>query len=486
MHSNSNENARLAEIVKNFGTPRILVIGDLMLDHYIYGKAGKVSQEAPVMALEWKREEWRLGGAANVALMCKALGAEVTIAGVVGVDMEREELGHQLKNAGICISAVVNDSSRKTTVKHRYIGQSNGSQGQQVLRVDRESQEGISKGIADRMWGEFREGFDEYDVVLISDYGKGVCTEDLMGTVGKMANQRIIPLIADPCRGEWWGKYIRTDAITPNRVEWEHLKANNGGEIEATVFITQDADGIILSYGGETKYFPTRPRTVYDVTGAGDAVLAMIGMCYANRVSPEDAARLANIAGGLEVERLGCVPVTREEVIADLLPFVPAVPSGGHRQSQHVSNGGECTKKSEKKRVVFTNGCFDLLHAGHVAFLEAAKREGDYLIVAVNDDRSAEILKGKGRPIIPLKQRVLMLKSLSCVDEVQVQITLTPHHLLKVFKPDVLVKGEPYKSISEVVGHEIVEAYGGTVKILPGVPGLSTTEILRRIRKCNL
>ena len=461
----------LVEIVKSLGTPRILVVGDLMLDHYTYGNADRISQEAPVMALEYEREEYRLGGAANVALMAKALSAEVSVAGVVGSDNHGVWIVSELERQGANAGAVLSHPHRPTTTKHRFMGQANGSQPQQVLRIDRESREPICKEAKKRILQEIDVA--GFDAVLISDYGKGVCTHDIVQCIIRQCWDSQVPSVIDPCRSTFLNTLYGADAITPNRSELfsligrgrksgipqildasQRLHDNTGGN--ATVFATIDSDGIVLvSRDADAEHFPTRPRRIFDVTGAGDAVLAMIGLCQAEKVPLSQAAQLANIAGGLEVERIGCVPITREEVIADL--------------------GGTASPR----RIVFTNGCFDLLHIGHVRLLEAAKREGDYLIVGINCDATVRKLKGEGRPVIPEQNRADMLRSLRCVDEVRIFHEETPHRILEEIRPAVLVKGE---STREVIGREVVEAYGGEVKILPGMNGVSTTQILQKIR----
>jgi len=490
----------LVEILRGAGHPRLLVVGDLVLDRYTWADAERISQEAPVMLLREDRRESRLGGAANVANMLRGLEAEVVMAGVVGDDEDGREMRHQMTRSGINCELVVTDESRPTTVKTRVIGRAQHRHPHQVLRVDRESRDPLHGRIADELVlaldrmisGDGRP----VDAVLVSDYAKGVCTPGLLATVISAGREAGIPVIVDPASTADYRLYRGATAITPNRTETSRATGRvietvedglaAAGELCGNLdldiaFVTLDSDGIaVATSGDETCHVPTRRREVYDITGAGDMVLATIGLSAAAGCDPETMARLANTSGGLEVEQIGVVTVTRGEMIADLL--------GGPRSAREKIRDREwladvlSARRESGQRVVLTNGCFDLLHAGHLACLEQAAAEGDCLVVAVNSDRSVRGLeKAPGRPIIPEDQRAAMLAALEVVDFVVIFDEATPEALIETLRPDVLVKGGTY-AVKDIVGGELVTAYGGEVKPLGLVPGLSTSEILARIR----
>ncbi len=490
----------LVEILRGAGHPRLLVVGDLVLDRYTWADAERISQEAPVMLLREDHRESRLGGAANVANMLRGLEAEVVMAGVVGDDEDGREMRHQLTRSGINCELVVTDESRPTTVKTRVIGRAQHRHPHQVLRIDRESRDPLNGRIAE----ELVSAMDRIivgdgrpvDAVLVSDYAKGVCTPGLLAAVISAGREAGIPVIVDPASTADYRLYRGATAITPNRSETS--RATNrvietvedglaaAGELCGNLdldiaFVTLDSDGIaVATSADETCHVPTRRREVYDITGAGDMVLATIGLSAAAGCDPETMARLANTSGGLEVERIGVVTVTRGEMIADLL--------GGPRSAREKIRDREwladvlSARRESGQRVVLTNGCFDLLHAGHLACLEQAAAEGDCLVVAVNSDRSVRGLKkAPGRPIILEDQRAAMLAALEVVDFVVIFDEATPEALIETLRPDVLVKGGTY-AVKDIVGGELVTAYGGEVKPLGLVPGLSTSEILARIR----
>ena len=313
----------LIDVMQQLGHPRLLVIGDLILDRYVWGEAERVSQEAPVILLRQESEEMRLGGAANVANMIRGLDAGVTIAGVVGRDSDGEELQASLANAGVDCSTVLIDESRPTTVKVRFIGKAQSRHPHQILRVDRESRHALPTAIEDEFLAQVLARLDGHQAVLISDYSKGVCTPRVLRTVIEAAKARGIPVLVDPGPKANYADYTGATAVTPNRLE---TKLATGCEVCSAedaffagrhlvetlqltnAFVTLDKDGIALALSdGSAELFPTRKREVYDITGAGDMVLAMIGVGLADGLSPQDLCRLANVAGGLEVERIGVV-----------------------------------------------------------------------------------------------------------------------------------------------------------------------------------
>lgn len=486
----------LLDAVERLGTPRILVAGDLILDRYVWGDAERISQEAPVILLREERQETRLGGAANVANMLIGLDARVDLAGVIGADLDGRALSMDLDRAGIGQGTIVADPSRPTTAKVRFMGRAQYRHPHQMLRVDRETRQPISSAIVKQLLAAILPKLGEYDAILISDYAKGVCTSELLRPLIDAARSQRIPVVVDPAAGGDYRLYRGVTGVTPNRSET--FKAT-GREIRTIddacragqqlveqfdldmAFVTIDRDGIALSQRDrDAVHLPTRPREVCDITGAGDMVLAMIGVGMAAGVDPVDLCRLANVAGGLEVEQVGVVPITRKQVIADILHGARDVENKVCALDdlvRHVS-----ARRKAGQRIVLTNGCFDLLHVGHVSYLQEAAREGDCLIVAINSDDSVRRLgKGADRPIFDQEYRSRMLAGLESVDYVVAFAEDTPHALLEAVRPDVLVKGGTY-SIEEIVGREVVLAYGGVVKPMGMTPGVSTTEIVKRLR----
>ena len=492
----------LAEAVRGLGQPRVLVVGDVILDRYVWGEAERISQEAPVILLRENRREVRLGGAANVAHMLAGLDARPVLAGVIGGDHDGRLVHAELEAVGVECGGLVADPSRPTTVKERFLGRAHHRHPHQMLRVDREVREPLSKSVADTLLAGVKKLLPGVGAVLLSDYGKGVCTPAVLRAVIDAANAAGVPVIADPPSSGDCSHYRGATAVTPNRTETgravgrridtvataeeaaRELVERNGLE---HAFVTLDSDGVVLAKSdGSAALFPTRRRGVCDITGAGDVVLAVIGMGAAAGLPPEDLARLANVAGGLEVEKVGCAVIRRDEILTDLV-------SGGRAGSgKIVADLDELADRVERRRsagqrVVFTNGCFDLLHAGHVALLEQAAAEGDVLVVAANTDESVKALgkgtpgKGPDRPLVPQAQRAEMLAAMQCVDYVTLFAEPTPHRLLRALRPDVLVKGGTY-SAEEIVGREVVLGYGGTVKPLGVLPGWSTTDIVAKIR----
>ncbi len=338
------------------------------------------------------------------------------------------------------------------------------------------------------------DALPDQDIVLISDYAKGVCTPGLLTEVIQLARAAGKRVLVDPIRSADYSRYRGASAMTPNRLE---AGLATGGKIASApdaiplarklcsdldleaAIITLDKEGMALVHrDGRERIFPTRTRQVYDITGAGDMVLAMIGMCLATGADYETAIRLGNIAGGLEVEKVGCAIVTLDEILADM---------GGHRYradakilQREALSREVLSRRTAGQRIVFTNGCFDILHAGHVRYLQEAAAHGDCLVVAINSDSSVQALKGPARPIIPEADRASMLAALEVVDYVTVFNEATPHALLHLLRPDVLIKGGAY-SHDQVVGWEVVESYGGTVVVGCEVRGLSTTRIVERI-----
>jgi D-beta-D-heptose 7-phosphate kinase / D-beta-D-heptose 1-phosphate adenosyltransferase len=489
--------ADLIELVQRLGQPRVLVVGDLMLDRYVWGDAERISQEAPVILLRADRREERLGGASSVATLLRALGARPSLAGIVGADADGARLRSMLLDQGIDDEAVLSDPDRPTTVKERYIGRAQHRHPQQMIRVDYEERKALAPAQERELLQVVGRQMRQTDVVLVSDYDKGVCTPTLLAAVIAAAKACGVKILADPVRGGDYRKYHGCSAITPNRLEaglavGRVLKDANAAlegaaelrerlDLEAAI-VTLDKEGMALAHAdGRRDVFPTRPRQVYDITGAGDMVMAVLGMALAAGADYNPAIRLANVAGGLEVEKVGVAVVTRDEIVRDLLRGGERGEAGWDKVRTREALVREVeARRALGQRVAFTNGCFDVLHAGHVQYLQEARAQADCLVVGLNGDAGVRALKGPGRPVNPAESRALVLAGLEAVGCVTVFDEPTPLELIRVLRPDVLVKGADYRR-EEVVGADFVESYGGRVHLAGLREGHSTTGLLRRL-----
>jgi D-beta-D-heptose 7-phosphate kinase/D-beta-D-heptose 1-phosphate adenosyltransferase len=479
--------------LENLGHPKVVVVGDIVLDRYIWGFAERISQEAPVPLLRADQREHRLGGAASVATMLRALGAEVRLIGGVGCDIEARLVRRMLAEQGIDDHLVLALDDRPTTLKERYIGRAQDRHPQQMIRVDYETREPIPAVTEAQLHSDLPAALDWADVVLISDYGKGVCTPALLRALIDTARDSGVKVVADPIRSPDYARYHGVHCMTPNRLEaqlatgmtiavaedalrvGERLVATLGME---AVLVTLDRDGMALArFDGRSELLPTRPRQVYDITGAGDMVLAVLGLCLASGSDYDEAAALCNVAGGLEVEKFGVALLSREEILRDLVEH-------HHPESSKILDRDHLLAEVHRRRlagqsIVFTNGCFDILHLGHVRLLQEARRLGDYLIVGLNSDASVQRLKGPSRPLNPAEARAEVLSALGAVDVVTVFDDESPLALITAIRPDVLVKGGDYRP-GQVVGRVEVEAAGGRLVIVPLVAGQSTTRLVHR------
>ena len=430
-----------------------------------------------------------------MAGLLRGLGADVSLAGVVGDDADRHLLCRLLREAGIKRKLVFCDSERPTTVKERLIGRAAARHPHQMLRVDRESRNRLPASLEIRLTDAIIAELASCQVLLISDYNKGVCTPQLLTAVFSAARDRGIPVIVDPARIPDYARYRTATILKPNRGEAElasGLTIRSPRDAMAVgrrlcekhlvkaVVVTLDSEGmVVVPADGAGELVNTRPREVYDVTGAGDMTLAMLGLCQATGVTLSDAVHLANVAAGLEIERLGVVPIGLAEIEADLSASKHA------KKRKRVSLVEMITLAESYRRmgrtIVLTNGCFDLLHVGHVNYLQEAAGFGDILVVAVNSDHSIQSIKASDRPIIGQDDRATLLSALECVDHVLVFDTGTPDELLLHIRPDVLVKGGTY-TVEDVVGGEMVRGYGGRVCVTGKTEGASTTAIIARVR----
>lgn len=491
----------LIDLVQRLGEPRVVVVGDVMLDRYVWGNAERISQEAPVILLRADRREERLGGASSVATMLRALGAQVGLAGVVGGDADAGRIRNIFRDLGIDDRAVITDSDRPSTVKERYIGRAQARHPQQMIRVDYEDRSALSPAVEDKLIAALKELILDSDIVLISDYDKGVCTPRVLAEVISLCKATGRKAVADPIRGSDYRKYKGCSAITPNRLEAglatgrvlnTHPEVIAAAEalrhqldLEASI-ITLDKDGMYLDHtDGRKALYPTRPRQVYDITGAGDMVMSVLSMALAAGADYPQAIQLANVAGGLEVEKIGVATVSREEIIRDLLheglPGEHGSPDNRKKLTLPVLVQELEHRRSLGQTIAFTNGCFDVLHAGHVQYLQDARAQADLLVVGLNSDESIRGLKGPSRPVQPLEARSAVLAALQAVDYVVAFSDATPKKLIEAIRPDVLVKGADYRK-SDVVGADFVESYGGRVHLSAVREGFSTTNLIERMR----
>ncbi|MHC4821586.1 MAG: D-glycero-beta-D-manno-heptose 1-phosphate adenylyltransferase [Planctomycetota bacterium] len=486
----------LRHVIRSLGTPTVTVVGDLLLDRYVFGSVGRVSPEAPVHVLNVESEDERPGGAGSVAAMLGGLGVHCRLVGTVGDDDDGDTLLALLQAWGADVSGVIRVSGRRTVVKTRMVARNSQSH-QQVLRVDHEDTTPLSKARERELAKEVRRAVKGCDALVLSDYAKGVLSDTVLDAGFKAAKRAKIHAIVDPKRQDF-RDYRGATLITPNRMETQralNVTLDDPASVEKAgrrllrsvgldaALITLDRDGMALvSRGNPTVYIPTQPREVFDVTGAGDMVIAALATALAGGATAEEAARLANVAGGVEVTHFGVVPVTRDE----LLEAVHAVGDDPGSKVLRIAALREVlrARKARGERVVLTNGCFDVLHVGHIRYLRAARANGDLLVVGLNSDASVKRLKGKGRPVVPFEERAEMLAALDCVDFVVGFGQDTPARLVPAVDPDVLVKGEDWRE-KGVVGREWVEAHGGRVVLAPLVPGRSTTSILDRIRDAD-
>ncbi len=475
-----------------------LVVGDFMLDQLLHGNAERLSADAPVPILHVTESEDRPGGAANVCLDLAALKGTVEALGVTGDDAHGAALRKALEKHGIGTRGLVADASRPTTVKQNLIGRAQARHPQKMFRVDFESREPLAPQVVARLLEAFDKALARADVVCIEDYDKGVCTEELCQGVIARARRAGKPVFVDPARLTDYAKYRGATAITPNRTEAEvatglatHGEASvehnaalaaallNDVQLDAVVLTLDRHGALLLERGGSTVAVPTVARQVYDVTGAGDMFLAGLAAARANGIGWHDAVRLANAAAGLEVEIFGVEPIPLERIHHAVLSLASR-DQGKHRTlEQLLVEVGAVRAKGG--RVVFTNGCFDVLHAGHVTLLEKARREGDFLVVAMNTDESTRRLKGPGRPVNSQDDRVRVLGALDAVGAVVLFDQPTPIELIRAVRPDVLVKGADYTK-DKVVGADEVESHGGRVVLVDLVEGRSTTGTIEKMR----
>ena len=464
--------------------PNILVIGDLMIDHYLWGSAERISPEAPVQVVDIAKESSVLGGAGNVINNLITLGASVNVASVVGDDEIAKELTIMLKSIGVKTEGLITQAGRKSSKKSRVIAAN-----QQILRYDKESKETITSDSVSKIIKAIEKDLFVTDMIILSDYGKGVISDELSQAVIALAKSNNIKVLVDP-KGTDYSKYRGAHMLTPNKKEASEatqIEIKDDDSLKAALLslkekcdlersmITLSEDGIAI-YDGEVKRFPTVAQEVFDVTGAGDTVIASIAFGLSAGLSIEETARFSNLAAGVVVGKVGSATVTLDEI--------EIYESKLHQSNSdaHIKSFEDIDRivkraKEQGQRVVFTNGCFDILHVGHVKYLQEAKSFGDILIVGLNSDASVRELKGPTRPVNTEDDRAYILAALDAVDYVVKFSEDTPHELIKMIAPDVLVKGGDYEG-KEVVGTE----FSKVLKLVDFVDGKSTTKTIEKIQ----
>lgn len=476
----------LQKIPSTFSSLRILVIGDLILDKYVWGEVNRTSPEAPVPIVLARSEQYVPGGAANVVSNLRAMGASVTVMGIVGKDDHGNQLIQLLTDLGAQKEEVLRDDSRPTTLKTRIL-----AQGQQLIRIDQEKCAAIDDTMVKRLASRFHEIVGEFNGVILSDYQKGLLTPDLLKALISEARQRKVPIIADP-KGVDYSKYKGVNVLTPNvkeAAEASRIPIENTESLCRAAFalveciqsdaiaITRGRDGVsVFQPPDRVDHIPGHAREVFDITGAGDTFISYVGLGLFSGMSCVEAAQLGNYAGAIVVGKLGVASVSPQELLA----FIKGETYSAKRKTHQELTVLAKALKSQGKRVVFTNGCFDLIHIGHIKFLQQARECGDCLIVALNSDSSVRTLKGRPRPIIGENERADILAALNSVDYVTIFYDETPAALISALQPDVLVKGKNIP-LKEVVGREIVESYGGKVRLLPVLHDISTAKLLDQI-----
>ncbi len=465
--------------------PHIAVIGDLMIDHYIWGECNRISPEAPVQIVSTHKESTVLGGAGNVINNLHSLNAEVSIFSVVGNDNNAKEITSLLSQSPLKETNIINENPRLTTRKSRIIASN-----QQVIRFDSETTDNISLTSQFSLFETLKKNFFAYDIILLSDYGKGVLTPSLSQDIINLAKDFNTPVLVDP-KGMDYSKYKGATLLTPNKKEASlaaqmeisnttslqeaGFKLKNELDLEATL-ITLSEDGIAL-FEEKMLLIPTVAREVYDVTGAGDTVLASLGIALASQFSLKEACEFANKAAAVVVAKVGSATVTLNEIEE----YEHSLNKGqaeskikDHTQITRISK----RLKEQKRKVIFTNGCFDILHRGHASYLEKAKALGDILILGLNSDESITRLKGESRPVNNLEDRAWLLAALESVDYVVPFSEDTPYNLIKLIQPNILVKGADYEN-KEVVGSDIADE----VVLIDFIEGKSTSNLIAKMNQ---
>jgi D-beta-D-heptose 7-phosphate kinase / D-beta-D-heptose 1-phosphate adenosyltransferase len=465
-------------------TPKLLVIGDLIIDKYLWGECDRISPEAPVQIVNIKKENTVLGGAGNVVNNLNSLGAKVDVISVIGKCKASSLLKSLLHEIGVSTKFLITQDNRITPKKSRIIASH-----QHVVRYDSESKEDITSHSQDLIVEVFKKIVNKYDAVLLSDYGKGILTKDLTQLIIKLANKYNKKVLVDP-KGLNYSKYKGAFLLTPNKKEAsEATRINIVDDMSLKKAIIQikhecslDFSLITLSENGiaifddNLRIHPTATREVYDVTGAGDTILASLGFALSCNYEIDNAVEFSNLAAGVVVGKIGSSTTT----ISEIIEYESSLNKSS--SETHIKEIDEIAILSKElsnrgKKIVFTNGCFDLIHAGHVKYLETAKSFGDILIVGLNSDKSVAKLKGENRPINNQNDRAFILAALEVVDYVVIFNEDNPYDLISLINPSILVKGGDYKG-KNIIGQNIVS----DIRLVDFVEGKSTTKTIKKIQ----
>jgi D-beta-D-heptose 7-phosphate kinase/D-beta-D-heptose 1-phosphate adenosyltransferase len=474
------------EIEDEWNSKHVLVVGDVMLDKYIWGDVQRISPEAPVPVVRGLRHDEKPGGAANVAMNMACLGAKVVVVGITGSDESERLLAESLRINGV-LPQFVSSEDYETVTKVRILGGR-----QQMLRLDFEHPGSIDPSVSNRLIEKALDLLPGSHALVLSDYAKGVVTPEVCRALIPAARKLGVPVLVDP-KGLDYRHYKGATTICPNLGELARAVRLEPNNLEA-IFIAAEAlvadleldfltatlseKGIALVRQGSRFVAPAQARQVFDVSGAGDTVIAVMALCLASALDAESAVELANVAAGIVVGKVGTVPVQKHELLAALGPQIALhAEDRVFTREELVKRVGLWKKNGE--RIVFTNGCFDLLHIGHITLIEQARRCGDRLIVAINSDASVSRLKGPSRPIVNQDARARVLAALAAVDAVAIFDEPTPLEVILAVQPHILVKGGDYSS-DDVVGGPEIRSWGGEVRIVPLVEGFSTTRLIEK------
>lgn len=485
----------LLKAVTHLGSPKVLLVGDFMLDSYIYGDALRISPEAPVQVLKVVRREYAAGGASSVAADIMMLGARCFCLGTIGDDANARKLTEILKGLGAETEGILEIKGRPTITKERIIGLAQHRHRQQLLRVDDECIDPLKQSDYQQLLEIYQQQLPECDIVCLQDYNKGILERAFCQQLIQAARHTGKKILVDPPAHPDYSKFSGATLITPNRKETSQAV---GFEIVTTadaekaslqlreqlkldtVVITLDKEGAFLRTHEIAKRLSILPRTVYDVTGAGDMMLAMLAVALAAGLDEETSLQLANIASGLEVEKFGVATVSVDEIVNEII-------STHQGKTGKIHDIEELVKlldfhRQQKETIVFTNGCFDVLHRGHIEYLQYCKSLGDIVVLGLNSDRSVRQLKGPERPINNQHDRAAVLAAMESIDYIAIFDELDPLELIKQVRPDILVKGADWAD-KGVIGREFVESYGGRVELAALVDGKSSTATIEKLKQ---
>lgn len=485
----------LLKIATSLGSPTVLLVGDFMLDMYVYGDALRISPEAPVQVLKVVRREYACGGAASVAADVLALGAKCLCVGILGDDDNGNTLSSLLKKLGADVSGLVSIKDRPTITKQRIIGLAQHRHRQQLLRVDDEVTDPLALSDYQMLLDQYKALLAQSDIVCLQDYNKGLLQRDFCRKLIELARQAGKKMLVDPPLHEDYSKFTGATLITPNRKETSVASGIAVNSIQAAkqaavklfdqlsldaAVITLDKEGAYLHTREISEQVPTQPRNVYDVTGAGDMMLATIAVALAAGCDYKTAVQISNIASGLEVEKFGVATVTIDEIVNEIIASRKGK-TGKIREIQSLKEELAYHRRAGQT-IVFTNGCFDVLHVGHIEYLKFCKSHGDIVVLGLNSDRSVRQLKGPSRPINNQHERAAVLAALECVDYITIFDAPDPLELIQQVEPDVLIKGSDW-AVKGVIGREFVESRGGKVILAPMVDGKSSTATIEKMKQ---